>query len=60
VAIGNVFTVEPGLYIREEGMAVRLENDILIGKTSNTDLMANIPIEADEIEELMASAARPA
>jgi Xaa-Pro aminopeptidase len=41
-------------------MAVRLENDILIGKTSNTDLMANIPIEADEIEELMASAPRPA
>ena len=60
VAAGNVFTVEPGLYIREEGMAVRLENDILIGKTSNTDLMANIPIEADEIEELMASAPRPA
>ena len=60
MAAGNVFTVEPGLYIREEGMAVRLENDILIGKTSNTDLMANIPIEADEIEELMASAPRPA
>lgn len=54
VAVGNVFTVEPGLYIKEEGLAVRLENDILIGKAHNTDLMANIPIEPDEIEALMA------
>ncbi len=53
VAAGNVFTVEPGLYIREEGFGVRLENDILIGNNGNTDLMAAIPIEAEEIEELM-------
>lgn len=53
VAAGNVFTVEPGIYIREEGIGIRLENDILIGKHQNTDLMASIPIEADEIEELM-------
>jgi Xaa-Pro aminopeptidase len=50
---GMVFTIEPGIYIRDEGFAVRLENDVLIGRDSNTDLMANIPIEADEIEELM-------
>jgi len=54
-AEGMVFTIEPGIYIREEGLAVRLENDVLIGKDSNFDLMGNIPIEADEIEALMAS-----
>jgi Xaa-Pro aminopeptidase len=48
-----VFTVEPGIYIREEGMGIRLENDILIGEHGNTDLMAHIPIEVDEIEALM-------
>lgn len=50
---GMVFTVEPGIYIREEGMGIRLENDILIGEHGNTDLMAHIPIEVDEIEALM-------
>jgi Xaa-Pro aminopeptidase len=50
---GMVFTVEPGIYIREEGLGVRLENDILIGEHGNTDLMAGIPIEVDEIEALM-------
>ena len=53
-AEGMVFTIEPGIYIREEGLAVRLENDVLIGTDSNFDLMGNIPIEADEIEALMA------
>ena len=52
-AEGMVFTIEPGIYIREEGLGVRLENDVLIGKDKNIDLMANIPIEVDEIEELM-------
>ena len=52
-AEGMVFTIEPGIYIREEGIGVRLENDLLIGEKSNFDLMGNIPIEADEIEELM-------
>ncbi len=52
-AEGMVFTIEPGIYIREEGLGVRLENDVIIGKDSNFDMMANIPIEADEIEELM-------
>jgi len=52
-AEGMVFTIEPGIYIREEGLGVRLENDVVIGKDKNFDLMGNIPIEADEIEELM-------
>ena len=50
---GMVFTIEPGIYIREEGLGVRLENNILITEDGNIDLMANIPIEADEIEALM-------
>jgi Xaa-Pro aminopeptidase len=50
---GWVMTVEPAIYIREEGFAVRLENTIVIGEKGNTDLMANIPIEAGEIESLM-------
>jgi Xaa-Pro aminopeptidase len=53
IRAGMVFTVEPGIYIREEGMGIRLENDILIGEHGNTDLMAHIPIEVDEIEALM-------
>lgn len=52
---GMVFTVEPGIYIREEGLGIRLENNVVITETGNIDLMANIPIEADEIEELMNS-----
>lgn len=50
---GWVMTVEPAIYLREEGFAVRLENTVLIGEHGNVDLMAHIPIEADEIEELM-------
>ncbi|MCI0541116.1 MAG: Xaa-Pro aminopeptidase [Verrucomicrobiales bacterium] len=48
-----VMTVEPAIYIREEGLAVRLENDVWIRGDGNIDLMADIPVEADEIEELM-------
>lgn len=50
---GMVFTIEPGIYLRDEGIGVRLENDVLIGADANIDLMADIPIEAAEIEELM-------
>ena len=50
---GMVFTVEPGIYIKEEGMGVRIENNIWITKTGNQDLFKNIPIKADEIEALM-------
>jgi hypothetical protein len=46
-------TVEPGIYIRNEGMAVRLENNVLVTEQGPVDLMADIPIEPDEIEELM-------
>ena len=53
IQAGWVMTCEPGIYIEEEGMAVRLENDILVTENGNTDLMADIPIEAGEIEELM-------
>ena len=54
-AEGMVFTIEPGIYIREEGLGIRLENDVLIARDKNIDLMADIPIEADEIEALMAA-----
>lgn len=50
---GMVFTCEPGIYIREEGIGIRLENDILITHNGPKDLMANIPLEADDIERLM-------
>ena len=46
-------TIEPGIYIPEEQLAVRLENDVLITETGVVDLMAKIPIEAESIEELM-------
>lgn len=50
---GWVMTVEPGIYIREEGFAVRLENDIVVRHGGNEDLMADIPVEAKDIEALM-------
>ncbi len=50
---GWVMTVEPGIYLRDEGFAVRLENTIVIGERGNTDLMPDIPIEAGEIESAM-------
>ncbi|WMJ73232.1 aminopeptidase P N-terminal domain-containing protein [Cytophagaceae bacterium ABcell3] len=50
---GMVFTCEPGIYIREEGIGIRLENDILITKDGPVNLMKNIPIEIEEIESLM-------
>jgi Xaa-Pro aminopeptidase len=53
IQAGMVFTVEPGIYIKEEGMGVRIENNVWITKTGNQDLFKNIPIIADEIEALM-------
>ncbi len=50
---GMVFTCEPGIYIPQENLGIRLENDILVTKNGPVDLMKNIPIEADEIEALM-------
>ncbi|MBL6447856.1 aminopeptidase P N-terminal domain-containing protein [Fulvivirga sp. 29W222] len=52
---GMVFTVEPGIYIREENLGIRLENDVVITEDGLNDLMGNIPIEAEEIEDLMNS-----
>lgn len=50
---GMIFTVEPGIYIREEGLGIRLENNILITEEGNIDLFENIPVEINEIEEIM-------
>lgn len=50
---GWVMTVEPGIYIREEGLGVRLENDVLVTADGPVDLMADIPVEVEEIEDLM-------
>lgn len=55
---GWVMTVEPGIYIPEEGFAIRLENDVLVTENGPVDLMANVPIEPDEIEALMQQRAR--
>lgn len=53
---GNVFTVEPGIYIPEEGFGIRLEDDVVIQENGEPfNLMRNIPVEAEEIEELMKS-----
>jgi Xaa-Pro aminopeptidase len=52
---GMVFTVEPGIYILEEGIGIRLENNIVVKEKGNLDLMRNIPLEADEIESIMNS-----
>ncbi len=54
---GMVFTCEPGIYIPKEGLGIRIENNILVTAKGPVDLMKNIPIEVDEIEELMAKKA---
>lgn len=54
---GWVMTCEPGIYIPDEGFAIRLENTILISENGPVDLMADIPIELEEIEELMGAGA---
>ena len=50
---GMVYTCEPGIYIREEKLGIRLENDFLITASGNEDLMAGIPLELADIERLM-------
>ena len=50
---GMVFTCEPGIYILEERLGVRIENDLVVTNDKPLDLMKNIPIEVEEIEELM-------
>ena len=48
-----VMTVEPGIYIPEEGFGVRLEDDVVVSAKNPVDLMADIPVEVGEIEDLM-------
>ena len=50
---GMVFTVEPGIYIEEEQMGIRIENNVWITKNGNVDLMKNIPVTVEDIEALM-------
>ncbi len=50
---GMVFTVEPGIYIEEEQMGIRIENNFWLTKNGNKDLMKNIPITVEDIEALM-------
>jgi Xaa-Pro aminopeptidase len=52
-APGWVMTVEPGIYIPDEGIGVRLEDDVLVTESGPVNLMAHIPIETGEIEDLM-------
>ena len=53
IKAGMVFTVEPGIYIEQEQMGIRIENNFWVTKTGNIDLMKNIPITVEEIETLM-------
>ncbi len=50
---GMVITVEPGIYIKEEGLGIRLENDVLITHSGTKDLMQDIPLDRKDIENLM-------
>lgn len=52
---GNIITVEPGLYIKELGIGIRIEDDILVTKTGNMNLTISIPKIAAEIERLLGS-----
>ena len=51
--LGMVFTVEPGIYIPEENLGVRIEDNLVIREDGLENLMGNIPIEVEEIEALM-------
>ena len=53
IKAGMVFTVEPGIYIEQEQMGIRIENNLWITKNGNKDLMKNIPITVEDIEALM-------
>lgn len=53
IKAGMVFTIEPGIYIEEEQMGVRIENNFWVTRNGNKDLMKNIPITVEDIEALM-------
>jgi Xaa-Pro aminopeptidase len=48
-----ILTCEPGIYIREEGIGIRIENDLLITEDEPINLFEGLPIEVEEIESLM-------
>lgn len=50
---GNAFTCEPGLYLPEEGIGIRIEDDIIVGEKENINLTSQIPKEVEQIEEIM-------
>ena len=50
---GMVWTVEPGIYIREENIGVRIENNVVVTTDGVIDLMKNIPREVEELEDIM-------
>ena len=58
IQAGMLFTVEPGIYIEEEQMGVRIENNLWITKSGNKDLFAEIPITVEEIEAHMKKRAK--
>jgi Xaa-Pro aminopeptidase len=51
--VGNAFTCEPGLYLPEEGIGIRIEDDIVIGEKENMNLTSHIPKEVEAIEDIM-------
>lgn len=53
IKAGMVFTVEPGIYIEEEQLGIRIENNVWVTRNGNKDLMEKIPITAEDIESLM-------
>jgi Xaa-Pro aminopeptidase len=53
--VGQIWTVEPGIYIKEEGIGVRIENNVAIQKDGVFDLMKKIPVDVEDIEERMNS-----
>ena len=52
---GWIMTVEPGLYIPDEGIGIRLENDVLVTEDGPVDLCQHIPLEPDDVEDWIAS-----
>lgn len=55
IQYGNLFTIEPGIYIPEENIGIRIENNIHVSPNGNIDLMHDIPVEVEEIEDIMNS-----
>ncbi|HQU76477.1 MAG TPA: M24 family metallopeptidase, partial [Chitinophagales bacterium] len=55
VPVGAVMTCEPGIYIREEGIGIRIENDVMITENGLYDFMRDFPREVEEIEDIMNS-----